>query len=47
LYVMEAGPLSRAAKVWVATSRAQIRDKVTDSKGIRGQTDPERHPCGF
>jgi hypothetical protein len=37
LYVLEAGPLARAAKVWVATSRTTIQEQAAESNGIRGR----------
>ena len=46
LYVMETGPLARAAKVWIATSRERIQERAAESNGIQGRTHADRHPCG-
>ena len=45
LYVMEVGPLARAAKVWVATSPAKLQERTAQSNDISGN-HAERHSCG-
>jgi len=42
-YVMETGPLARAAKVWVSTSQARIREQAAGLAGINTRAIAERH----